>query len=132
MTKKPAGIPLEALLAAPGFERNCEILLSEPVGLTDKKLRAAITSLVVSGAVKRAESKQVHATSSKKGGEISAHVRGSKNKQRNDDIARQARSLIASGRGAHEICGILAQQKGLDPKTIRNILQRAGALEKRK
>lgn len=58
MTKKPAGIPLDALLTSPGFERNCEILLSEPVGLTDKKLRAAITSLVVSGSVKRAESKQ--------------------------------------------------------------------------
>ena len=58
MIEKPAGIPLEALLTSPGFERNCEILLSEPVGLTDNKLRAAITSLVVSGAVTRAESKR--------------------------------------------------------------------------
>lgn len=31
MKKKPDAIPLEALLDAPGFERNCEILLSEAV-----------------------------------------------------------------------------------------------------
>lgn len=57
---KPESTPLtlEWLLTSPGFERNCESLLSEPVGLTDVKLRGAITSLVVSGAVKRAESKQ--------------------------------------------------------------------------
>ena len=133
---KPTAIPLEALLADPGFERNCEILLSEPVaapGATDSsRARKAITSLVISGAVERAKLRRLHVTSSKKGGEISAHVRSSKIKQRNDDIVRRATSLIASGNATHEICGILAQQTGLDPKSIRNILQRAGVLEKRK
>ena len=79
-----------------------------------------------------AESKQRYVTGGKKGGEISAHVRNGNTKERNDDIERQARNLLASGREAHEICGILAQQKGLGPKAIRNILQRAGVLEKRK
>lgn len=71
MTKKPAGtIPLEALLDAPGFERNCTLLL-DPETLnptTSPKLTRAITSLVVSGAVKRAESKRRASATNKENG----------------------------------------------------------------
>jgi hypothetical protein len=91
-----------------------------------------LESVVVELETAIAESKQRYVTGGKKGGEISAHVRNGNTKERNDDIERQARNLLASGREAHEICGILAQQKGLGPKAIRNILQRAGVLEKRK
>lgn len=61
-------IPLKALLTTPGFERNCEILLLEPVGLTDNKLRNAITDLVISGAVKHAESKRQQSAANTAGG----------------------------------------------------------------
>lgn len=58
--KKNETIPLEALLDDPGFERNCALLLDpETLNPTaSPKLARAITSLVVSGAVKRAESKR--------------------------------------------------------------------------
>ena len=58
--KKPTAMPLEALLDDPDFERNCALLL-DPETLnptTSPKLTRAITSLVLSGAVKRAESKR--------------------------------------------------------------------------
>lgn len=61
MTKKPAGtMPLEALLTTPGFERNGALLLDpETLNPTiSPKLTRAIAQLAVSGAVKRAESKQ--------------------------------------------------------------------------
>lgn len=71
MTKKPetkdealeviAGtIPLEALLTTPGFERNGALLL-DPETLNPTicpKLTRAVAQLAVSGAAKRAESKQ--------------------------------------------------------------------------
>lgn len=53
-------IPLEALLDAPGFERNCSLLLDpETLNPTaSPKLTRAITSLLLSGSAKRAESKR--------------------------------------------------------------------------
>lgn len=53
-------LTLEWLLTSPGFERNCALLLDpETLNPTaSPKLTRAITSLVLSGAVKRAESKQ--------------------------------------------------------------------------
>lgn len=71
MTKKPetkeetleviaGAMPLEALLTSPGFERNSALLL-DPETLnptTSPKLTRAVAQLAVSGAVKRAESKQ--------------------------------------------------------------------------
>ncbi len=53
-------MPLEALLTSPGFERNSALLLDpETLNPTiSPKLTRAIAQLAVSGAVKRAESKQ--------------------------------------------------------------------------
>lgn len=53
-------MPLGALLTSPGFERNSALLL-DPETLnptTSPKLTRAVAQLAVSGAVKRAESKQ--------------------------------------------------------------------------
>lgn len=136
MKKKPDAIPLEALLDAPGFERNCEILLSEPVAApsaTDSsRARKAITSLVISGAVERAKSKRQHVANSQKGGAASVQSRRSELALRNKTIAEDARRKLAAGYSEHEISGILAQQKGLSDKTIREILREQGVLKKRK
>lgn len=136
MKKKPDAIPLEALLDAPGFERNCEILLSEPVAApsaTDSsRARKAITSLVISGAVERAKSKRQHVANSQKGGAASVQSRRSELALRNKTIAEDARRKLAAGYSEREICGMLAQQKGLSAKQIRTILQDEGVLEKRR
>ena len=99
MKKKPAAIPLEALLDTPGFDRNCEILLSEPVAApsaTDSsRARKAITSLVISGAVDRAKSKRQHVTNSQKGGAASVQSRRSELALRNKTIAEDARRKLA-------------------------------------
>lgn len=61
MTKKPAGIPLDALLTSPGFERNAVLLLDSKKTFNptaSPELAMAIASLAVSEAVKRAESKR--------------------------------------------------------------------------
>lgn len=98
MKKKPDAMPLEALLDAPGFERNCEILLSEPVaapGATDSsRARKAITSLVISGAVERAKSKRQHVANSRKGGAASVQSRRSELALRNKTIAEDAQPEI--------------------------------------
>ena len=68
--KKPEAMPLEALLDDPGFERNCALLLDpETLNPTaSPKLTRAIASLVVSGAVKRAESKRQQSAANTAGG----------------------------------------------------------------
>lgn len=136
MKKKPDAIPLEALLDAPGFERNCEILLSEsvdaPSAADSSRARKAITSLVISGAVERAQSKRQHVANSQKGGAASVQSRRSELALRNKTIAEDARRKLAAGYSEREICGILAQQKGLSDKTIREILREQGVLKKRK
>lgn len=136
MKKKPDGIPLESLLDNPGFARNFELFVLErddsPGTSESSRLRRALISLVTSYAIDHAKSKGQHVANSKMGGAASAQARCSALIDRNEAIAEVARRKLNSGYSEREISGIIAQQYGLNAKTIRRILTEHGVLKKRK
>lgn len=119
---RPEGIPLETLFADKRFQRNYEMLMSEPVGASDPALKKAITSELTSNATENVAAKRKHARASSKGGESTARLKGSQLKDRNDTIAREAESQRKAGKSKHELPGILAKRHGLSSRQIRNIL----------
>ena len=124
---KPQGIPLERILLGKDFKRQFEMLMRYPTGV-DPALKEAILNELITRAATNVRGIDAHRYYAKKGGIARARTRKAANKQRNEEIKKDAEVLFAAGIEKYQIASKLARRHSMSATNIRIILNEQGFL----